>query len=188
MGDMSREPSMEEILSSIRRVIARDESVRSGGAPLPSPLDHVAAELLAPIGEPETGSDDDQDDDVLELTQTSETETDDFDMARQPAATARGARQADTQVDAHSAPVSDELLSPVTAAVSRQSIDALAAALASGREAASAPASVTAGDVTLNALVEAALRPMLKQWLDANLPPLVERIVAAEIARITGGR
>jgi cell pole-organizing protein PopZ len=29
---------------------------------------------------------------------------------------------------------------------------------------------------------------MLKQWLDANLPTMVERIVATEIARITGKR
>ena len=28
--------------------------------------------------------------------------------------------------------------------------------------------------------------PMLKQWLDQNLPDLVERIVAREVARITG--
>jgi cell pole-organizing protein PopZ len=30
------------------------------------------------------------------------------------------------------------------------------------------------------------LRPMLAQWLDTNLPPMVERLVAAEIARIVG--
>jgi cell pole-organizing protein PopZ len=44
------------------------------------------------------------------------------------------------------------------------------------------------GDVTLHTMVESALRPMLKQWLDANLPAMVERIVATEIARITGRR
>jgi cell pole-organizing protein PopZ len=32
------------------------------------------------------------------------------------------------------------------------------------------------------------LKPMLKEWLDANLPPLVERLVKAEIARVTRGR
>ena len=31
-----------------------------------------------------------------------------------------------------------------------------------------------------------ALRPALAEWLDKNLPPLVERMVAAEIARIVG--
>ena len=33
------------------------------------------------------------------------------------------------------------------------------------------------------------LRPMLKTWLDVNLPPMVERLVRAEIERISrGGR
>jgi uncharacterized protein len=32
------------------------------------------------------------------------------------------------------------------------------------------------------------LRPMLKSWLDENLPNLVERMVEAEIERITRGR
>ena len=31
------------------------------------------------------------------------------------------------------------------------------------------------------------LRPMLADWLDANMPPLVERLVQAEIERIMGG-
>jgi uncharacterized protein len=33
-------------------------------------------------------------------------------------------------------------------------------------------------------IVEATLRPMLKEWLDANLPALVERLVSAEIERM----
>ena len=39
---------------------------------------------------------------------------------------------------------------------------------------------------TLDGLVREMLRPMLKQWLDANLPDIVERIVAREVARILG--
>ncbi|SFK22946.1 hypothetical protein SAMN05444581_10478 [Methylocapsa palsarum] len=35
------------------------------------------------------------------------------------------------------------------------------------------------------ALTTEALRPLIKAWLDENLPPLVERLVAAEIERIT---
>lgn len=40
---------------------------------------------------------------------------------------------------------------------------------------------------TLEGLVQAMLRPMLKEWLDANLPQVVEKMVAKEITRITGG-
>ena len=43
-----------------------------------------------------------------------------------------------------------------------------------------------ASDNTLDGLVRELLRPMLKEWLDARLPELVETLVAREIARITG--
>jgi cell pole-organizing protein PopZ len=41
---------------------------------------------------------------------------------------------------------------------------------------------------TLEDLVREMLRPMLKSWLDDNLPGLVERIVRAEIERVSRGR
>ena len=41
---------------------------------------------------------------------------------------------------------------------------------------------------TLEDLVKEMLRPMLKGWLDDNLPGLVERIVRAEIERVSRGR
>lgn len=168
MGDMSREPSMEEILSSIRRVIARDESAQQAATPRP----------LSPMREalPE-----DEDDDVLELTEqepalssvSPETEDDSITMPA-PASTATNTAGA------------AELISPLSAAASRSSLDVLAAVLASGKSE-EAP-SLPNGDTSVNALVEAALRPMLKQWLDAHLPAIVERLVASEIARITGTR
>lgn len=39
---------------------------------------------------------------------------------------------------------------------------------------------------TLDGLVREMLRPMLKEWLDANLPDIVERVVAREVARLSG--
>jgi hypothetical protein len=41
---------------------------------------------------------------------------------------------------------------------------------------------------TLEDLVKEMLRPMLKSWLDDNLPGLVERLVRAEIDRVSRGR
>ena len=41
---------------------------------------------------------------------------------------------------------------------------------------------------TLEDVVRATLRPMLKSWLDENLPRVVERMVQAEIERVTRGR
>ena len=41
---------------------------------------------------------------------------------------------------------------------------------------------------TLQDLVREMLRPMLRSWLDDNLPTLVERLVLAEIERLTGSK
>ena len=41
---------------------------------------------------------------------------------------------------------------------------------------------------TLEDLVREMLRPLLKAWLDDNLPPLVERLVRMEIERVARGR
>jgi cell pole-organizing protein PopZ len=40
---------------------------------------------------------------------------------------------------------------------------------------------------TLEDLVKEMLKPMLKTWLDDNLPPMVERLVRAEIERVARG-
>lgn len=143
MGDMSREPSMEDILSSIRRVIARDEAP---GAP---------RETRAPA----------QVEEILELH--------------------------DEEADAESpvpetVPAAEDLVSPASADAARQSLEALTAAIAPAVTAAVATA--PAAGRTMEDVVLDALRPMLKDWLDTNLPPLVEAMVAKEINRITGRR
>ncbi len=40
--------------------------------------------------------------------------------------------------------------------------------------------------MTLEALMRAMLEPMLKDWLDAHMPEIVERMAQAEIKRLTG--
>lgn len=138
MGDLSREPSMEDILSSIRRVIARDEA--PGAARTPR-----------------------ADDDVLDLAE----------------------EEADEAAAETSA--ADELVSSESADAARQSLDALSAAVTSPAPAVT-PAAIPAGGRTMEEVVMEALRPMLKQWLDTNLPGMVEAMVAKEISRITGRR
>lgn len=139
MGDMSREPSMEDILSSIRRVIARDEAPGT------------AREITPAIAE-----------DILDLHDEEEDEDD-------------------------AAPAADELVSEASADAARQSLDALTAAIAPAVAAATTAAPAAAGR-TMEDVVLDALRPMLKDWLDANLPGMVEAMVAKEISRITGKR
>lgn len=139
MGDMSREPSMEDILSSIRRVIARDEAPGAR---------EVRAEAIH--------------DDILDL--------DDAEM--------------DDDAPFAAAPAPEDLVSTASADAARQSLEALSAAIAPSPAPAAAP--VSAGGRTMEAVVIDALRPMLKEWLDTNLPPLVEAMVAKEISRIAG--
>ncbi len=69
-----------------------------------------------------------------------------------------------------------ESLSPTTAAAVGAALDALALTVAAQSQR------------TLEDVVRDALRPMLKAWLDDNLPQLVERLVRAEIERISRGR
>jgi cell pole-organizing protein PopZ len=45
---------------------------------------------------------------------------------------------------------------------------------------------VHSGGPTIEDLVRQEMRPLLKGWLDAHLPPLVERLVRAEIERVVG--
>jgi hypothetical protein len=145
MGDIQQDPSMEDILASIKRVIAEDGRTAAAGAASASrgapPRRPARAEPPAELQEPE---------DVLELDD----------------------------------PVADgeSLLSPGTAAASRQKLAALSAL----RDVGATAANGAGADHPLEALVREMLRPMLKEWLDQHLPELVEELVTREIARITG--
>jgi cell pole-organizing protein PopZ len=74
------------------------------------------------------------------------------------------------------------LLPETTTASMRESLAALAMMSAPG----AAPQIVRSGETSLEGLVRELLRPQLAEWLDRNLPPMVEKLVATEIARIVG--
>ena len=148
------EPSVEEILDSIKKVIARDS--RDNAAELRrvrGPVSESAAESMI-----ET----DDDDDVLDLGAIGQAIGDDDEMAL-----------ADSPA-------------PLIADNAASSISESLAALAVMAEPRAAPQIVRSGETSLEGLVREMLRPALGEWLDKNLPPLVEKLVAAEIARIVG--
>ncbi len=154
MGDVSAEPSMEDILSSIKRIIAED--VEAGG---------VSAKRRRVVPAPVEDAADDED--VLELNEPAP------DAAPMPM----------------SAPVAKPARAEKAAAepiVSDETVAASLAPLASLSRLVVKP-EVTGSD-TLEGLVREMLKPMLRDWLDANLPGMVEAMVAKEIARITGQR
>jgi len=163
------EPSVEEILESIKKVIARDNRVeaarergrRDAAAELaPAPR---AAVRPAPRSEGRPAS---FPADVLDLS----------DVAAQILGDEHAA-VADVEDDEE-----EPLLAEETTASMRDSLAALAMLSAPGAQ----PQIVRSGETSLESLVRELLRPALAEWLDRNLPPMVEKLVAAEIARIVG--
>lgn len=172
MGQAEHEPSMEDILASIKRIIAEDGE--------PAARANSSASELADVR-----SDDDDDDDdagILELTQPLGPAPGSFAAVFAQASATPPGRGADTPSVAETA-MSDadttdrpEIVSPKAADASRQALAALSAMVVRPE----------AGANTLEGLVGELLRPMLREWLDAELPAIVERLVSGEIARISG--
>lgn len=135
MADGRNEPSMDEILSSIKRIITDDDQNRP------------AAKRLA-----KTAAGDKDESEILELTEAAENATRD-----------------------------DVLLDDTKAQSLRHSFSALQTL----SEPSVAPQIVRSGETSLEGLTGDLLRPMLKDWLDAHLPPIVEAMVEREIMRIT---
>lgn len=161
MGDVSAEPSMEDILSSIKRIIAEEGDERPAR---PRRGNGQVRAVAQPV------MDEDESDEVLELSDP---------MPPAPPRLAPAPTVAPA-VAAPAAPSRDEetILSEQTAQATRGALDTLSRLLVKPE----APS-----DGTLEGLVREMLRPMLRDWLDANLPGMVESLVAREIAKITRG-
>ena len=72
------------------------------------------------------------------------------------------------------------LVAPEAAAAAASSVGSLVRTLAERST------QVHSGGPTIEDIVREEIRPLLKSWLDANLPPLVERLVRTEIERVVG--
>ena len=81
---------------------------------------------------------------------------------------------------------SDSRPEGLTTESAAQSMRESLAALAMIAEPGTPPQIVRSGETSLEGLTRDLLRPMLAEWLDKNLPEMVERLVKAEIARIAG--
>jgi uncharacterized protein len=228
----AQEPSMEEILASIRRIIADDDPAKPAAAkpaappprpaampprhpvppspvapppprqaaPPPPPveeapvmdqrsIDAMLAGLDAPPGgiSPPT-------DDVLDLTEQmtapADAETPSFQtidgqsdviFTDPPAAQPEPPPRAEEPRRQHAAP-------QPTAAPERTIMSSSTSAAVDSAFNALAQTVLVQNARTLEDLVREMLRPLLKSWLDDNLPGMVERIVKAEIERVSRGR
>jgi cell pole-organizing protein PopZ len=177
------DPSMEEILASIRRILNDDDlpatAANSGDATpvdndvlvldeammvaAPGPVQD-AAEPVGPLVGPVVGPLPEAEESARDSQQEMEavTPTSQDDPRDQSATTA-------------------DLVAPEAAAAAASSVSTLMRSLAAGRA-----TQVYSGGPTLEDIVRAELRPLLKEWLNVNLPPVVERLVRAEIERVVG--
>lgn len=176
----SQEPTMEEILASIRRIISEDDAPPPEAAataeepvaaaePEPEPEPEPAAVEPKPIAAAEPEPAPAAEEEALELTEKVETHGD-LDVLPATA----------TMAEPPAAPEP----SPVAALVGERA--ATAAASSFGQL--SAAIAMPRGDRTLEDVVRELLRPLLQQWLDDNLPAIVQQAVETEVERIARGR
>jgi cell pole-organizing protein PopZ len=209
------EPSMEEILASIRRIIADDDANKTAKGPEPRgtrlpPMLAVASEAApaartstSPPAPPAPAANSQDDIDAmlanLDAAETAPVAEPTLVAEPEPAAVFR-------TIDASSDVVFTDRsvgmpIEPALGVVqkTREPIPQAAAPdrglISSSTMAAVDSAFNTLANTvirqnarTLEDLVKEMLRPLLKSWLDDNLPGLVDRIVRAEIERVSRGR
>ncbi|KAA0123155.1 DUF2497 domain-containing protein [Methylobacterium sp. P1-11] len=179
---------MEEILASIRRIIADDQAAKPADVPAPAPepedvLDLAEAaepvmrpRIVEPEPEPEPAPDL-LDFDAIDfedpVTAAPEPEP---EPIPEPPAPPPPPPEPVLQVVRAPEPGPEALVSPATDASVSGAFNLLAHTV------------LTQNARTLEDLVKEMLRPMLKTWLDDNLPAVVERLVRAEIERVSRGR
>jgi uncharacterized protein len=152
---------MEDILASIRRILSEDETAPPAGPTAPHKPDAESGDgvlVLDPtMMVPEPTP-------VVEETPVAEPLTRTENPALPVVHPADGA-----------------LVAPETAAAAASSVGSLVRTLAAERY-----TQVHNGGPTIEDVVRQEIRPLLKDWLDVHLPPLVERLVRAEIERVVG--
>jgi hypothetical protein len=159
----AHEPSMEEILASIRAIIADD---REPAAPKPQIVYSSDAPVKASAPPPES-----------EPAPAPPTVV----WTRKAEAAPRPEPAAEAPAPAPPAlPPEDEEEEPLVSEAAGSAVTESFAALS---ESLSEHAMQVAGE-----MAREMLRPMLKAWLDENLPPMVEKLVQAEIQRLARGK
>jgi cell pole-organizing protein PopZ len=207
----AQEPSMEEILASIRRIIADDDATKPPAKPAPKAAEPAPAKASpapppaapppaappAPVAVAEPAGQDDIDAMLEDLDEAP----------AQPAAAAAPPEEVLELTEAMAAPaepapasfrriepdqdvVFDEPAPPPSPRPPQAELHLLSNAASAAVHSAFgtlAHSVLVQNTRTLEDLVKEMLRPMLKSWLDDNLPVMVERLVRAEIERVSRG-
>jgi len=194
---------MEEILASIRRIISEDGAADEA-EPAPAPKAAKPAPKPQPVAEPEPEAEvdfepvpaaepepepepeieeeeeafvpDEDEEDILDLTEKVEDEPEAEPLFEEQ----KRRMQASVQPVFEEEDEDEGLVSPPK----REEAVSAFANLTSSLEARHPELPIGAGHKTLESLTKEVMRPMLKEWLDKNLPHIVERLVREEIERI----
>jgi len=212
----AQEPSMEEILASIRRIIADDDTKPAAKAPEPPPKAPPAPPPPPKVEAPPAAAMNQNDIDAMLAGLDEPAEPDPPPPPPPPPPepepevlelTEAMQAPAFRKIDAHQDVVFEEVAPPPPPPSPRRMVEpprplpspampamdehimsnATAAAVDSAFNAL-AQTVLVQNAKTLEDLVKDMLRPMLQHWLDNNLPTLVERLVRQEIERVARGR
>lgn len=160
-----QEPSIEEILESIRQIISEDGEQPAAAAPAPKPAAAAPAPAPKPAPKPAVPQN------VLDLTDR---------VVAEPSP---------IQIDMQDVPVQEEQpFADNGGLISDPTTDAAAAAMArllAGNVAVENNVPGRVGNVTLEDMARELMRPLIKSWLDQNLPRVIEKMVAKEIEKIS---
>jgi uncharacterized protein len=213
----SQEPSMEEILASIRRIIADDDANKApprapeplkaepapaqptfaAPPPAPPPRPRVEVDSRAAMDAPgplDSAAVADQSSDILDLTESMAAPMPQPPPANPPVSAmpnpAAQFRTIDGSSDVDFDETSEKPAAQATSGADEQGrlISRETSAAVDSAFNALAQTVLVQNARTLEDLVREMLRPMLKTWLDDNLPGTVERLVRAEIERVSRGR
>jgi cell pole-organizing protein PopZ len=147
---------MDDILASIRRILNEDEAQAGAGQAASQPAEPIDL-TEAMMVPPAPGAE------------------------PAPAPSPQPART-EVSLSAGELPIAaDALVAPAVAAATTAAVGQLLRAVAQERG-----APVHRGGPSIEDVVREELRPLLKAWLDQHLPPIVERLVRAEIERVVG--
>ena len=186
MSDQTKteeEPSIEEILDSIRQIISEDEEEEdsSGEEEAPAiveepepeveqeeePLDQSAIDDMdfdAPVEDPP-----EDDDDTIELTERVDDVESDVDVDWSDNIDTSEEVEPEEEVS-----IEDNLLTEAAEDAAYTAISELAKKTA-----------VEVNGITLEDIVRSEIKPLLRAWLDKNLPVVIERLVREELERVS---
>lgn len=186
--ETDQEPSIEEILSSIRQIISDDdedetaaeEAVEEDPTPEPEPEPEpvVAEEEPEPEPEPVVA----EAEDVLDLTEILESD----DIMPEPERVELDLSDPDEEEEPEPEPEpepaeipdslgsDDSIFTDTAAGAAFEGFSKLAHHVPIGRD-----------GISLEEIVREMLKPMVRDWLDKNLPKIIEKLVKEELQRIS---